>query len=445
MIKGMESMLILLVMNLLVVFSAYLLASRCFKLKNAIDSWVLVFLLYFTQIILTELMLGIEGRLFLLKLLILNSAILFSVWMITRKRQSNILGQENFLEIISADKSLLLAICVLSGFALAKISINLVNPPFGWDSLNYHFTFPVEWLKNGNLNMPITINDDPSPPYYPLNGNLFFFWLMLPLKNVFLADLGQLPFFVVSFFLTFSISRKMGVSKELSFFSSCLFVLIPNFFKQLQVAYVDIMVAALFMAALNFLLSLKEEFSLSNVSAFAISLGLIIGTKTIALPYSALLLFPFLYLVIKNKCKPYFILTFISLVIALGGFTYIRNFITTGNPLYPMDYKLFGKAIFKGVMDAASYGAHFEGKDHSLTKILFHEGLGAQTLIFVLPALFAALPATIIKKKNCKDLLFLYILALPVLLFLTWRFLIPLANIRYLYPLLGVGMVAAFY
>ncbi|MCX5713529.1 MAG: hypothetical protein NT033_01685, partial [Candidatus Omnitrophica bacterium] len=245
----MQRMFLFLLMNLLVGSCAYLLAFRYFKFKNALDSWIFCFLLYLAQIVSTELMLGIEARLFLLNLLILNSAILFAVWMITRKRQSNIFEHDNFLKIITADRSLLFVLSVLLGFALVEIGINLVNPPFGWDSLNYHFTFPVEWLKNGNLNIPITINDDPSPTYYPINGSLFFLWLMLPFRSVFFADLGQAPFFFLSLLLAFSIARKMGVSKELSYLAACLFVLIPNFFKQLQIGYVDLMVAALFMGA----------------------------------------------------------------------------------------------------------------------------------------------------------------------------------------------------
>ncbi|MCX5713835.1 MAG: hypothetical protein NT033_03305, partial [Candidatus Omnitrophica bacterium] len=173
--------------------------------------------------------------------------------------------------------------------------------------------------------------------------------------------------------------------------------------------------------------------------------GLLIGTKTVALPYSALLFIPFLFLAVKNRCTVYLFTIFIFLVFMLGGFTYLKNFIFMGNPLYPFDLRLFGRDIFKGVMDAATYAAHFEAKDYKLTKILFHEGLGGQTLIFILPSIFIALPATIIKKRFGKDYWLLYILALPILLFLIWRFLIPLANVRYLYPLLGIGMVVAFY
>jgi hypothetical protein len=439
-------MAIFFLMNAIVVFSAYLLAFRFFRFKNTVDAWINFFLLYFSQIIFTELMLGIEMRLFLVKLLILNTAVLFAVWLFTRKIAKVTYQREGLFGLVKTDWAALLAFSLLLGFVLVKTAVNLPNPPLGWDSLNYHFTYPVEWLKNGNLNMPITINDDPSPPFYPINGSLFFFWLILPLRNVFLADLGQIPFFIIAFFLVYNLTRKFSVKKELSFFAACLFVLIPNFFKQAQIAYVDIMVAVFFLAGVNYLLLLKDEFSLSNLAAFALSAGLLIGTKTVALPYACLLLVPFLGLAIKDKCRPGLFFLALLLIIGLGGFTYVKNFIRIGNPFFPMEFRLFGKTIFKGVMDASVYSAHFEAKDYSLAKILFSEGLGAQTLIFILPGLLLALPLAIIKDKEKKrDIFFLYVLALPLFLFLTWRFLVPLANTRYLYPMLGLGIALAFY
>lgn len=133
------------------------------------------------------------------------------------------------------------------------------------------------------------------------------------------------------------------------------------------------------------------------------------------------------------------------IIIILGGFTYIRNFIDTGNPLYPLNLKLFGNTVFKGVMDKSVYSAHFKREDYSLLKLLFHEGLGPQTIIFVFPALFLALPLTFIKKKRNLDFNFIYFLVLPVLIYLIYRFIIPLANTRYLYPLLGIGIIIGFY
>ncbi|MBM3249783.1 MAG: hypothetical protein FJZ09_02920 [Candidatus Omnitrophica bacterium] len=434
-------------LNLPVAASASLVTYRLVRPADFIDSLILWFLLFLAQVISVELILGISGLLFLNNLFLLNLAVFLAVWLSARRRESSF-DPEGLLKAFSgvlSQKPALFLITAIASFGLVKIAINLVNPPFGWDSLNYHFTFAVEWLKSGTLNTPITVFDDPSPTYYPINGSLYFLWFIFPLKNVFLADLGQLPFFILAFFCIFNISRKAGLDKMHAFYAAALFALIPNFFKQLQIAYVDMMVAGLFFACLNFLFELDRELNRKNVFAYTLGLGLLLGTKTVGLPYSFLLFVPLAYLLLRDIKRAYFIFMIIPALIFLGGFSYIRNFLETGNPLYPLDFKLFGRVIFNGAMDLNTYRAHFKPEDYKLTKALFHEGLGVQTLVLVLSGVLFA-PGLVIWKRR-KELSFfsIYFAVLPILLYLTYRYVIPLANLRYLYPFLGIGVILGFY
>jgi len=435
------------VLNSLTGISAFILSKIFFK-KVSLDFLIAFILLFISQSILTELVLGIAGKLNLANLIAVNVLICVVLGLLNNKRVIPSIEFQSSRVDLFKNKLVLFCLAFILGFALPKIFINLVNPPFGWDCLNYHFTYPVEWLKHANLDMPITINDDLSPPYYPINGSLLYLWLMFPFKNVMLADLGQIPFFILAFLACFSVARKLGLSDAYSFFAAALFTLVPNYFKQVKIAYVDVMVAALFMSALNYLFLLKERVSLKNVILFSLSLGLFLGTKTIALPYSVLLILPFLFLTIRNfKVKESFasILVFIIFVLIMGGFSYIRNFIQTGNPLYPLDFELFGLKIFKGVMSKAVYAAHFKPQDYSLTKLLFHEGTGIQTLVFLIPAIFLSIPAVVMKKNKNLNGFLLYFLLLPFLIFLIWRYVIPLANVRYLYSFFALGFIIALF
>ena len=436
-----------LILNLIVAVSAYMVTYRLIGVKNFSDSIITGFLVYFSQIVLTELLLGIAGILSLLNILLINILLLAIISFWSRKNTSSINTgyiKEPLLNLLS-NKVLLFTLCVICSYGGVKILVNLVNPPFGWDSLNYHFTFAAEWLKHGNLNTPITIFDDPSPSYYPINGSLYYLWLMLPLKNVYLADLGQIPFFILAALCVYSISRKTGLTREYSCFAAFLFLLIPNFFKHMQFAYVDAMVAALFLCAVNALFLLSKDFSWQNALIFSVSFGLFIGTKTVALPYSILLFIPFAYLAIKGKRNWRYPAISMLVIIALGGFSYIRNLIETGNPLYPLDFGIFGINIFKGVMTKTIYSAHFKLKDYAFYKLFFSEGLGIQTLIFTLPAVILSLPVALAKDKKRMNFYFVYFLCLPLLIYLIYRFIIPLANTRYLYPALALGIIAGFY
>ncbi|MBI3018794.1 MAG: hypothetical protein HYY61_02755 [Deltaproteobacteria bacterium] len=441
-------MIYFIILNLVVFASSVLLQRRYFYSSNLIDRMIANSVIFLTHIALSEITLGIFNLLYLQNLILFSFLILLFVFFIIRRRQSKDKPKNHYQNdaYFLSNKTLLFCFSVIIGFSLTKIAINLVSPPFGWDNLNYHFTFPVEWLKHGNLEIPITIADDPSPSYYPINGSLFFLWLILPFKNVFLADLGQIPFFFLAFLAAYRTSQRVGLDQEYSFYAATLFFLIPNFFKQLEIAYVDVMVASLFLVCVNYLFLLEREFSLKNAVLYSMGLGLFLGIKTLALTYSALLFAPFLFLYFKNYKRTSLALPIsILIIIGLGGFSYIRNFIDTGNPMYPLDFKVLGQTIFKGVMDFATYSAHFTKEDYRLSKLLFHEGLGIQACLFILPSLFLALPISWMKQKKMLSPLFLYFLLLPFLMYLVYRFIIPLANTRYLYALFALGSIISLY
>lgn len=454
---------IFLLMNSIVIISSFIITRKLLRISNSADFLISWFILYFAQIVFSELILGIIGILYLRNIILLNIIILLVVFLNADSQKSFISirpfglrypHRENNQWIKSSvfqlfnNKSILFVISLILSLVLVKAFTNLINPSFGWDSLNYHFSFPVEWMKTGTLNNPIVVSDDPFPSYYPINGSLFFLWFILPFKSAFLADLSQLPFFIVSFLAIFSIARKIGLNQGYSFLSAALFVTIPNFVKQLQIGYVDIMVAGCFLAALNFIFLLKENFNLRNTIIFALSFGLLIGIKSTAIAYSIFLFIPFLFLVFKQnqnnittKLK-YIILVFL-LISVFGSFSYLRNFLLTGNPLYPIDLTILGKKIFSGVIDRQTFTARNLKEGYSFLKLLLHEGLGVQSLLIIFPGTLFAFFVGLSKKNN--DLFLRYFLLLPLLLYLTYQFILPLPNSRYLYPMLGTGILAGMY
>jgi len=440
-------MFIFLLLNTLVLACAFLIVHKALGIRGAIDSIIALFVVFLSQIVAIELILGLFGVLYLKNVILLSCILFLSVFWTTRAKEFVLppLNFTSYFNKILSNKIFCFVFSVTAAFAIVKILVNLLNPPFGWDSLNYHFTFPVEWLKHGNLNVPIVVFDDPSPTYYPLNGSLFYCWLILPFKSVFLADLGQVPFFAIGVASVYGISRKLGLSRAYAFYSAALFILIPNFFKQLQVAYVDVMVGSLFLVAVNFLLLLKDKFNLGNTLIYGLSLGLLIGTKTVALPYSVLLIIPFLVILVKNFKLAGLGLVVMLCVLIFGGFSYFRNFIETGNPLYPLDFNSFNLHILKGVIDKTVYSSHFASSDYSFAKMMFHEGLGAQSLLLVLPGILLAFPLAFFKRRKELDFIKAYFLIMPIFMYLVYRFVIPLGNLRYLYGLMGLGMALGFY
>lgn len=430
-------MVLFFLLNISALIAAYRLAKR-FSTKEGLSYRLLALAsAFYSQIILTQLLWGVAEKLWL-KNLVLTSIVIFALSYLVSKQRKTYPALYGFPKEITFNKTLIFCFSLLLGFAIVKIAINLVNPPFGWDCLNYHFTFPVEWMKHGSLQNPITINDDLGPSYYPINGSLIYLWLIYPLQNAFLADLGQIPFFIISFIALYGICRKLAISKEYSLYAACLFTVTPNYFKQMEIAYVDVMACAWFLAGSYFLLSFYYQRKLRDVVFFSLGLGMLIGTKTAALPYAAVL-----FILLLFQLRRSFLYFFISaaLIILTGGYAYIRNFIQAGNPLYPLNMQFLGHTIFRGVFEKSAYTAHISRDAYAISKMLFSEGLGGGLILFVIPG-YLMLIVNIVKRKLSIEKLF--ILLMPIVLYLIWRYLIPLANLRYLYAGLALSYIAPF-
>jgi hypothetical protein len=441
-------MIALILLNLPVLLISLGITHIFFYYLDAIDRILCIALMFFTYIVISEQVLGSLNVLNVGSIYLINALVLLILLLVVQRKQSALLFRGNLSDSIKnfpVNKFILFFIAAITGFSFVKISLNLVNSPFGWDSLNYHFTFAVEWLKHGNLDTPIVISDNPCPSYFPINGSLIYLWFMLPFKNVMLADLGQIPFFIMVFLSIYRLCRKMHVSQECSFFAAVLMTVTPNYFKQMNIAYVDIMVCAWFLVALNFLFNLYKDFSLKNIVLFALSLGLLIGTKTIALNFSFILILFFLYVLFRKKLRlsaAYALLILAIAILATGGFSYIRNFIETGNPLYPFNLEAFGRVIFKGVMDKSNFTAFSKPDDYSLSNILFHEGMGTGVILFIIPGL-AIFVASLFKNKKI-TLFDITLAACFVFFFVVYRYIFSLPNVRYIYPMFAIGYIMAF-
>jgi hypothetical protein len=441
-------MIIFLLQNITIILSAVLITRLYFNFSGIIDNILCAGTLYFSYIVLVQLALGSFNILTIETILVINLVILGAAVLLLRFKCANfrLSNADSKVSFNGLSKFNQVLISLILGFALVKLAINLVNPPFGWDSLNYHFPFAVEWLKNHNLSVPIVISDNPCPSYYPLNGCLIYLWYIFPFSNSFLADLGQAPFFIMSLFCLYNICRKLGVSKQFSFFASVLMAATPNYFKQLSIAYVDVMVCAWFLMAVNFLLNLRQASDFKNSFLFGLCVGMLTGTKTIACAYAIVPVLFFLYLIFpkKNTLSGVFkLVIFLAAVFLIGSFWYIRDFLETGNPVYPLTLKLLGKTFFPGVMGKESFTVFSGARDYSLGKILFHEGLGSGVLLFLMPGV-VMFGFNLIKSKtiSAKEA----VLAGSFLsLFLIYNSLFSLPNVRYLYPLIALGYIMAFY
>jgi hypothetical protein len=457
-------MTILAIEILLVSLSSYLFTARLFRIRVLSEFVLTWFILFFAQIIAVELSLGVLGKLYLTNILLAHFLVFLIAVMFFRPKQTVDIIKPD-ISLLFNSRLLLLAFSIFIGFAFVKTFINLINPPISPDSLQYHLAFPAAWIRGGNLDNPSCIFasipmvssqsiEASSTSYYPINAQLFFAWLMLPLRNAFLADIGELPFYIIGIMTVFAILKKYGIKNEMAILSGFLWVLIPNIFKQLRTAsQIDVICATLFLLMIYTILLLKERFYLKYAVLFGISAGIFLGTKVINIIWF-IAAFPFFCYVFYRSCKVFkpgvnkviLMLGSIAFMVFLfGGFAYLRNFVFTGNPLFPVDLKIFGRNVFKGLMDNAAYKAIIASGDKlDLGRILFKEGLGVQFLGLILPAIFA--PVIFyrqVRKKINSSGEYLLLFTIPLAMIILYGFFINVYVVRYLFPFLSMGLITA--
>lgn len=232
-------------------------------------------------------------------------------------------------------------ICIAIGIlVLIEIILNL-TPPIDRDALIHHLAIPKLWLKNGGFYEMKWATFS----YYPMNVDLLYM-IPLYLNKDFMAKFIHMGFgmgtaLLIYYYLRNRISRIAGLLGMLIFLST------PMVVRLSMEAYVDLGLIFFTTAAILAFIRYRDgefkEFKWLFFSSLA--MGLALGTK-----YNALIAWFFLSTSIifvysrdtreqwkAIKCGLIFFL--ISLLIFSPWL--IKNFILTGNPLYPLLQGLF--------------------------------------------------------------------------------------------------------
>ncbi|MCL4832622.1 MAG: hypothetical protein KJZ86_09285 [Caldilineaceae bacterium] len=275
------------------------------------------------------------------------------------------------------------------------LTVNAMTPPANWDSLTYHLEFPVQWYKQARLSLVLTPFGDGAPTYYPLNATLVYSWLLLPTGSLAIPDIGQAPFVLLAPLATYAVARQIRIDRRGATWSALLALFVPMVLVNGTLwSYSDISMGAAFMLALYFVVKLTSGASFERGVMAGLALGLFIGVKGPALIY-CLPLFAILgVFVIKYLVENPFPMSFrliASIVLPLtilGGYSYLRNWLITGNPFYPVTFSIAGRVIWEGVISINDYRQHPFYR-FSFIEMLYQPGYFPHFLLQVILAPFA--------------------------------------------------------
>jgi hypothetical protein len=330
---------------------------------------------------------------------------------------------------------------------LVLAGMNAITPPTNWDSLTYHLTFPVEWFQHERLSLVPTAFGDLAPTYYPINAELVFLWLLLPLNSLAIPDLGQSMFVIGALIGVFGVARQLQLSVRASLWSVLLCMSLPMLLVDGMLwSYSDVAMAGAFVIVLYFTLTLLDDFTLSHSTIFGLALGLFIGTKSPSLIYG-LPLCGWLVLGIarkvwspRNRVKWGPVVLWIFPACVFGLHSYIRNWFVTGNPLFPLAVDIMGINIWPGYLTLEDYSANpFHSFDPNLLVVqpgyFPHWGY---SLLAILLGLYQTRAIPFAQNR------LRWLVLLWASLFVLFYFFTPLRDVRYLLPVqLVASLIAA--
>jgi len=247
---------------------------------------------------------------------------------------------------------------------LAAVEV-LWGPPLSnsYDTLHYHVVNAAHYLDSGTIrSLPFAQPGD-NTGAAPGNGSLLLLAVMLPLHNAGLVALPNLLCAGLLVAVTALLSRELGRGAWPGLVTGLVIVTTVCFFEtQVRSAYDDAVGLLGLLAALLFGLRSARSGERLTLLLAGLSLGLAVGTKgSYILPgvaVAAVVLW-------AHRARPGrgWALGFLAATLSLCAAWYVRDWIITGDPLFPQTVRIGSRLVFAGLSGSA---AAYSGYDQSL-------------------------------------------------------------------------------
>ena len=326
----------------------------------------------------------------------------------------------------------------------------------GPDDESYHLAAMAVWHRFADLRMLKFSMGDTSTTFYPVGGEVWSWALLAPFRDSdVLARWAQLPFALFSFVATAAIGRRLGLSSRSATMAALLFAAIQRVFPVLALSAGNDHSSSFFtLAAVDGALALAAAPTAGLAVCAGTALGLLLGTKYVGLLFGATICGGLALAGLGRRLRsspaerlPIRALAGLALLLAAsaavtGGYTYLRNAVTAGNPIFPEPVSLFGLLALPGWGGATlATRRHEPWFQIDVWKFLLgrRDLLGPLFPYTLLPAALAA-PLVALWRRALKAAL---VLTLPVAFFLEFLYLMPdHRDMRYFLPGLALAAVA---
>lgn len=246
------------------------------------------------------------------------------------------------------------ALLVLAALALAwELVVALVLPPYAYDALSYHLLDVASWVQQASLAPPPL---DTCCAYYPGNAELLSAWSAVLLHADLLVGTVQVVAAAVGGLAVAGIGRTAGLDRRAVAAAGALFVLTPALLAQAPTSYVDVLQTTLVLCGLDGLVRYATRAGARQLLVPALCTGLLSGTKGNGLIWAAALGLTAVVISLVHVRRRrlggsqaiHALAGGVVSCLLLGGWWYLRNAATTGNPLYPFELRLGHRVLLAG-------------------------------------------------------------------------------------------------
>lgn len=286
-----------------------------------------------------------------------------------RKRGEERERARSILATILADQTVLIATLALLAVAIALLLSRWGNPPSSWDALTYHLTHPLHWLESGRLETLHQTVGDPSSSYYPIAAESFYMWGFLATGSDWWVPFAQFPAALLGCVAVVGLARALGISRNRAFVAGLLWIATPVLLRQAGEAENDLWISAWLLA--SFYLALRFADTKQGVySTFSLAAaGLAVGTKFIGIVFLPVLAVSWIssFRSTRSSRRDFPTTHFmfgLGIALLLGGYAYLRNLVTCGNPLTPLQLVIAGHELLPGFITSQDF---FESPERNLS------------------------------------------------------------------------------
>jgi len=234
-----------------------------------------------------------------------------------------------------------LVVGALVGGALAARA--LLRVPTEWDGLTYHLFYAAHYLQEARI-VPVELGQPHDMvSLFPGNGELVHALLMAIVRSDLLVALGMVTCWALFGLALAGLARRLGLAPVPAAATGLLGATLPALARSAASSYVEpLLNFALVALLLAVHRALTEPAWLRAAAALGgLAAGLAVGTKYVALPVvivAFLALASSLALSGPRRRAAQALGLFVGGVFLIGGAWYLRNWLATGNPLFPAPF-----------------------------------------------------------------------------------------------------------